>query len=64
MSKPEGEHLGRNIRRQLEKRAQPEDLAPCGDPHCAGCYDVGECLPHGPRVRIHPPRSEYGGDRP
>lgn len=50
----EGEHLGRNIRRQLVKRPQPEDLAKCGDPHCAGCYDVGE------GVWIHPPRSDYG----
>lgn len=49
----EREQIGRNIRRQLEKRPQPEDLAPCGDPNCAGCYDVGE------GVRIHPPRSDY-----
>jgi hypothetical protein len=26
------------------------DLAPCGSPHCAGCYDVGDGR------KIHPPR--------
>jgi hypothetical protein len=26
------------------------DLAPCGSPHCAGCYDVGEGR------KIHPPK--------
>jgi hypothetical protein len=25
-------------------------MAPCGSPHCAGCYDVGEGR------KIHPPR--------
>lgn len=26
------------------------DLAPCGSPHCGGCYEVA------PGVRLHPPR--------
>jgi hypothetical protein len=26
------------------------ELAPCGSPHCAGCYDVGNGR------KIHPPR--------
>lgn len=26
------------------------DLAPCGSPHCAGCYDVGDGR------KIHPPK--------
>jgi hypothetical protein len=26
------------------------DSAPCGSPHCAGCYEVS------PGVRIHPPK--------
>lgn len=43
------EHLGRNIRRQLEALPQPEDLAACGSPDCAGCYDVGD------GKKIHPP---------
>jgi hypothetical protein len=47
------EGLGRNIPGQLAKRVQPEDLAACGSPGCAGCYDVGD------GVKIHPPRSEY-----
>jgi hypothetical protein len=25
-------------------------LAACGSPHCAGCYDVGDCR------KIHPPK--------
>ena len=29
---------------------EPSRLAPCGSPHCAGCYDVGEGR------RIHPPK--------
>lgn len=27
-----------------------EDLAPCGSPHCAGCYDVDDGR------KIHPPK--------
>ena len=49
----EGEGLGRNITTQLAKAPQPEGLAPCGDPSCAGCYEVQ------PGVRIHPPRSDW-----
>lgn len=30
---------------------EPVDLAPCGSPHCAGCYGVG-----GGR-KVHPPKS-------
>jgi hypothetical protein len=35
---------------------KPEELAPCGSPYCAGCYEVE------PGVRIHPPRcgEDYG----
>jgi hypothetical protein len=47
------EHRGRNITRQFEARPQLEDLAPCGSPHCAGCYDVGDGR------KIHPPRNGY-----
>ena len=25
-------------------------IAPCGSPHCAGCYDIGDGL------KIHPPK--------
>jgi len=33
-----------------------EEVAACGSPHCAGCYEVA------PGVRIHPPKcgKEYG----
>jgi hypothetical protein len=49
----QGEGLGRNIKTQLAKAPQCLELAACGDPLCAGCYDCGE------GVRIHPPRSNY-----
>ena len=28
----------------------PATAAPCGSPHCAGCYDIGEGR------KIHPPK--------
>jgi hypothetical protein len=31
-------------------RLTGQATAPCGSPHCAGCYEVG------PGVRIHPPK--------
>jgi hypothetical protein len=31
-------------------QVQSTELAPCGSPHCAGCYDVGDGR------KIHPPR--------
>jgi hypothetical protein len=36
-----------------EQRAEARQeavFAPCGSPHCAGCYEVA------PGVRIHPPK--------
>ena len=54
----EGERLGRNIREQLAARPQPEDLAPCGQFNCAGCYDIGE------GKKIHPPRNGYENKPP
>ncbi len=30
--------------------AEPPKLAPCGSPHCGGCYEVA------PGVRLHPPK--------
>ena len=33
-----------------EKTPSMGELAPCGSPHCAGCYDVGDGR------KIHPPR--------
>jgi hypothetical protein len=32
-----------------QKGPIPENVAPCGSSHCAGCYDVGE-------RKIHPPK--------
>lgn len=58
----QGEGLGRNITTQLSKVRVPEDfVAPCGDPRCAGCYELVEILADGMEVhpRIHPPRSDY-----
>ena len=56
-----GEGLGRISLSSFPKRPQPEWLAPCGDPNCAGCYEVLEILADGMEVhpRIHPPRSDY-----
>jgi hypothetical protein len=57
-----GEGLGRNFKEQLPKRAQPEELAACGDPNCVGCYLVGDLhsdTTNAHPVRIHPPRSDY-----
>lgn len=61
IEKREGEGLGRNITTQLLKAPQLEALAPCGDPRCAGCYEVLDILADGMEVhpRIHPPRSEW-----
>ena len=58
----QGEGLGRNITTQLQKIQVPEDfLAPCGDPRCAGCYEVLGILEDGMELhpRIHPPRSDF-----
>jgi hypothetical protein len=49
-----GEGIGRNIKVQLEKAPQLEDLAECGQPHCNGCYELWDGGP-----KIHPPRSDY-----
>jgi hypothetical protein len=37
---------------EVAARPQPHSkaLAPCGSPHCAGCYDVGD------GGKIHPPK--------
>lgn len=32
------------------KASEQENLAPCGSPNCAGCYDVGDAR------KIHPPK--------
>ena len=45
-----GEGLGRNFKVQFLKCSQAE-IADCGSPDCAGCYEVGE------GVKIHPPKS-------
>jgi hypothetical protein len=39
--------------RKMEVRAFLENrkVAPCGSPHCAGCYEVA------PGVRLHPPKA-------
>ena len=31
-------------------KAQREGVSPCGAPHCAGCYDIGDGR------KIHPPK--------
>lgn len=33
-------------------KVPPQGLAPCGPPHCAGCYDVGD------GKKIHPPKPD------
>lgn len=56
------EGIGRNFPEMFPKRPQPEDLAACGDPNCAGCYDVmnlGDGIEVPVPVRVHPPRSDY-----
>lgn len=52
--------FGRNFQEMFPKRPQPEELAACGSPDCAGCYEVMD-LGDGMEVpvRIHPPRSEF-----
>jgi hypothetical protein len=34
----------------IEQTSGMRELAPCGSPHCAGCYDVGDGR------KIHPPK--------
>lgn len=36
---------------ELLRERQGRNLAPCGSPHCSGCYEIE------PGRRIHPPRS-------
>ena len=34
----------------IREGAEPSELAPCGSPHCGGCYEVA------PGARLHPPK--------
>ena len=48
---PDAPRLVEQLRaRREEVIAALRELAPCGSPYCAGCYDVGEGR------KIHPPR--------
>jgi hypothetical protein len=51
---PETPRLVEELRSRREEvivaLGKPSGLAPCGSPHCAGCYDVGDGR------RIHPPK--------
>jgi hypothetical protein len=51
---PETPRLVEELRSRREEvivaLRKPSGLAPCGSPHCAGCYDVGDGR------RIHPPK--------
>jgi hypothetical protein len=35
---------------KIQGGQEPPNLAPCGSPHCGGCYEVA------PGVRLHPPK--------
>ncbi len=45
------EHTGQDAGQDMGAlKAQRDGAPPCGSPHCAGCYDVGDGR------KIHPPK--------